>query len=183
MRPGSSCAARRRRSGDDENQGQLAPEERRALLYGPLYRVVGTPVVALLGLANTAIIVRETGEAVFGLVSLVATITLLFPFADLGIGATVISASAMLVGNTRTAAPRRHSSRLPRLFGVAGVLMGVALCIMALDGWSSFVGLPAARRIAGRSPSRHASSHSRFRPGSGPASSSVSTATRWRRWY
>ncbi len=75
-------------------QGQLAPEERRALLYGPLYRILGTPIVALLGLANTAIVVRETGEAVFGLVSLVATITLLFPFADLGIGATVISASA-----------------------------------------------------------------------------------------
>ena len=80
------------------NQGRLAPEERRALLYGPLYRILGTPVVALLGLANTAIVVRETGEAVYGLVSLVATITLLFPFADLGIGATVLNASAMLVG-------------------------------------------------------------------------------------
>ena len=94
---------------------RLAPEERRALLYGPLYRIVGTPVVALLGLLNTAIIVRETGEAVYGLVSLVATITLLFPFADLGIGATVLSASAMLVGKRpRSERCRRHSSRLPR---------------------------------------------------------------------
>jgi hypothetical protein len=61
-------------------QGRLEPEERRALFYGLLYRILGTPVVALLGLANTAIVVRETGEAVYGLVSLVATITLLFPF-------------------------------------------------------------------------------------------------------
>jgi hypothetical protein len=72
-------------------QGRLAPEERRALLYGPVYRILGTPIVALLGLANTAIIVRETGEAVFGLVSLVATITLLFPFADLGIRANILT--------------------------------------------------------------------------------------------
>ena len=40
---------------------RLAPAERRALLYGPLYRILGTPVTALLSLANTAIIVRETG--------------------------------------------------------------------------------------------------------------------------
>ena len=123
------------------NQNHLAPEERRALLYGPLYRILGTPVVALLGLANTAIVVRETGEAVFGLVSLVATITLLFPFADLGIGATVLSASAMLVGGNRDQNAvdviRRGYSVL---FGVAGVLIAVAVCIMALDGWSAVVG-------------------------------------------
>ena len=71
----------------------------------PLYRILGTPVVALLGLANTAIVVRETGEAVFGLVSLVATIPLLFPFADLGIGATVLSASAKLNGPSRDPTP------------------------------------------------------------------------------
>jgi O-antigen/teichoic acid export membrane protein len=124
------------------NQGQLAPEERRALLYGPLYRVVGTPVVALLGLANTAIIVRETGEAVFGLVSLVATITLLLPFADLGIGATVISASAMLAGEHQDRSAVDVIRRAYRvLFGVAAALMGIALCIMVLDGWSSVVGL------------------------------------------
>ena len=123
------------------NQGRLAPEERRALLYGPLYRILGTPVVALLGLANTAIVVRETGEAVFGLVSLVATITLLFPFADLGIGATVLSASAMLAGGSRDQNAVDVIRRAYRvLFGVAGVLIAVAVCVMALDGWSAVVG-------------------------------------------
>jgi O-antigen/teichoic acid export membrane protein len=122
-------------------QGRLAPEERRALFYGPFYRILGTPVVAALGLANTAIVVRETGEAVFGLVSLVATITLLFPFADLGIGATVLSASSQLTGpsrNPNAADVIRRAYRM--LFGVAGVLIGVALCVMAFDGWAALVG-------------------------------------------
>ena len=122
-------------------QGQLAPEERRALLYGPVYRILGMPIVALLSLANTAIVVRETGEAVFGLVSLIATITLLFPFADLGIGATVISASAQLNGSTRDPdAPDVIRRAYRVLFAVAGVLVVVALCVMALDGWSAIVG-------------------------------------------
>jgi O-antigen/teichoic acid export membrane protein len=123
------------------NLGRLAPEERRALIFGPLYRVLGTPVVAALGLANTAIIVRETGEALYGLVSLVATITLVFPFADLGIGATVLSASATLAGGNRDPNAVDVIRRAYRvLFGVAGVLIAAALGVMALDGWSVLVG-------------------------------------------
>jgi O-antigen/teichoic acid export membrane protein len=123
------------------DQGRLAPAERRALLYGSIYRIVGTPVVAALGLANTAIIVRETGAAVFGLVSLVATITLLFPFADLGIGATVLSASAQLTGPSRDPNAGDVVRRAYHvLFAVAGVLVLVALCVMALDGWAALVG-------------------------------------------
>lgn len=120
---------------------RLALEERRALLYGPVYRVLGTPVVAALGLANTAIIVRQTGEAVFGLVSLVATIALLFPFADLGIGATVLSASAQLSGPSRDPKAADVIRRAYQvLFAVAGVLIVVALGVMALDGWAVVVG-------------------------------------------
>ena len=123
------------------DEGRLLPEERRALLYGPIYRILGTPVVAALGLANTAIVVRETGEAVFGLVSLVATIALLFPFADLGIGATVLSASAMLGGPNRDPKAADVVRRAYRvLFGVAGVVVFVALWVMALDGWVALVG-------------------------------------------
>lgn len=123
------------------DQDRLAPEERRALLYGPIYRILGTPVVAALGLANTALIVRETGGAVFGLVSLVATIALLLPFADLGIGATVLSASAQLGGpshDPKAADVIRRAYRV--LFAVAAVLVVVALCVMALDGWAAVVG-------------------------------------------
>ena len=123
------------------DQGRLAPKERRALLYGPIYRVLGTPVVAALGLANTAIIVRETGAGVFGLVSLIATIALLFPFADLGIGATVLSASAQLSGPSRDPDAANVVRRAYHvLFVVAGVLVLLALCVMALDGWAALVG-------------------------------------------
>jgi hypothetical protein len=123
------------------DRARLAPAERRALIYGPVYRILGTPVIAILGLANTAIIVRETGEAVYGLVSLVATIPLLFPFADFGVGATVLSASAQLSGpNRRPEAADVIRRGYHVLFAVTGVVVLIALCVMALDGWSALVG-------------------------------------------
>lgn len=121
--------------------GELTRAERRSAILGPLYRVLGTPVVALLGLANTAIIVRETGAAVFGLVSLVATITLLCPFADLGIGATAMTAGAQLTGPTsdaRAADVIRRSYHV--LFGVAGAVIAVSLFVMAADRWTVLTG-------------------------------------------
>ncbi|SEL12219.1 lipopolysaccharide biosynthesis protein [Rhodococcus maanshanensis] len=121
---------------------RLAPEERRALVRGTVYRIVGTPAVAVLGLVNTAIIVRETGEAVFGLVSLVATVTLLFPFADLGIGAVVLSASAQLSGPARDEAAIDVIRRAYRvLFSVAAALVVVALAVMVVDGWGFLIGM------------------------------------------
>lgn len=123
------------------DQGKLTPRERRALLYGPAYRILGTPIVAVLGLVNTAIIVRQTGAEVFGLVSVVATITLLFPFADLGIGATVLSASAQLTGPNRDPDAANVVRRAYHvLFAVAGAVVVIALCVMALDGWTTLVG-------------------------------------------
>lgn len=120
---------------------RLTKAERRSAIFGPLYRILGTPLVALLGLANTAIIVRETGAAVFGLVALVATITLLFPFADLGIGATAMTAGAQLSGPNRDP----HAADVIRrsyhvLFGVAGVLILAALGVMAADRWTVLTG-------------------------------------------
>ena len=141
MRPGSYAYGEVVHPPMTMDQDRLTTEERRALLYGPVYRIIGTPIVAFLGLANTAIIVRETGEAVFGLVSLVATITLLFPFADLGIGATVLSASAQLNGPSRDPdAPNIVRRAYHVLFAVAGALVVVALCVMALDGWGALIG-------------------------------------------
>ncbi|BBZ34863.1 lipopolysaccharide biosynthesis protein [Mycolicibacterium confluentis] len=121
--------------------GGLAPGERRALLAGPLYRILGTPVVAGLGLLNTSIIAHETGPAVFGLVALVATVALLFPFADLGIGATVLSASAQLTGPAQDSDAVNVIRRAYHvLLGVAGALVAGALVIMAFDGWALLVG-------------------------------------------
>ncbi|NGP05306.1 oligosaccharide flippase family protein [Rhodococcus sp. 14C212] len=121
---------------------QLTPEERRALFRGTLYRILGTPVVAVLGLANTAVIAHETGAAVFGLVSLIATITLLVPFVDFGIGATVLSASATLrqhEGDSSAADVIRRAYRV--LFVVAAAVVSGALVVMAFDGWTVLVGM------------------------------------------
>lgn len=120
---------------------RLSQAERRSALLGPLYRILGTPVVAVLGLANTAIIVRETGATVFGLVSLVATITLLFPFADLGIGATAMTAGAQLRGpNADPRAPDVIRRSYHVLFAVAGALMLLALAVMLADKWTVLTG-------------------------------------------
>jgi O-antigen/teichoic acid export membrane protein len=125
----------------DAAPDQLSRAERRSAILGPLYRVLGTPVVALLGLANTAIIVRETGAAVFGLVALIATITLLFPFADLGIGATAMTAGAQLNGSE---GDRRAADVIRRcyhvLFGVAAAVGAAAFAVMIADGWTVLTG-------------------------------------------
>lgn len=123
------------------DQAQLTPQERRSVLLGPAYRILGTPVVAALGLFNTAVIVRETGATVFGLVSLIATLTLLFPFADLGISSTVMSASAQLtqpVRDCEAADVIRRGYHV--LFGMAALLILVALGIMSIDRWTVLTG-------------------------------------------
>ena len=120
---------------------RLTRQERRSALMTPLYRILGTPFVALLGLANTAIIVRATGAEVFGLVSLAATVTVLFPFADLGIGATVMTAAAQLNGPSRDErAPDVIRRSYHVLFAVAAGIIATALVVMAVDGWRGLVG-------------------------------------------
>lgn len=123
------------------DQSRLTPQERRALFYGPLYRILGTPVVAALGLLNTAIIVRETGAEVFGLVSLIATMALFYPFADLGIGATALSASAELNDPERNPVAANVIRRAYHvLLALAAGFVVLALCVMALDGWTVLIG-------------------------------------------
>lgn len=132
-------------------RARLSRAEQRSLVRSTFYRIAGTPVVVGLGLLNTAIVVRETGAAVFGLVSLVATVTLLFPFADLGIGATVLSASAMLGDpGTRDRAIEVIRKAYRVLFAVSGSLIAIGLCIMAFDGWATLIGFssgPADRWV------------------------------------
>jgi O-antigen/teichoic acid export membrane protein len=135
----------------DRSDSVLAPAERKAIVQGTVFRVVGTPLVALVGLLNTALIVRQTGDAVFGLVSLVTTITLLLPFADLGIGAVVISACAQrghIIDDPVAVATVQRGLR--RLNLVAAVLIAISLLIMATDSWGFLLGSTAgpADRIA-----------------------------------
>ncbi|MGB3674376.1 MAG: oligosaccharide flippase family protein [Candidatus Nanopelagicales bacterium] len=123
------------------DDGRLTAQERRSVLFGPLIRILTTPLVAVLGLVNTAIIVRETGVAAFGLVSLIATVTLFLPFLDLGVGATVINASAQLNGPSRDPDAADVIRRGYHVLGVvAAVVLAAAVCIMVANGWAAVVG-------------------------------------------
>jgi hypothetical protein len=119
----------------------LQPTERRAIVLGTTFRVVGTPLVALVGLMNTAIIVRHTGEAVFGVVSLITTLSLLIPFADLGIGAVVTSACSRPGRLTEDRAAVATVQRGLRTLTVVGaVLILASLVVMATDSWRLIIG-------------------------------------------
>jgi hypothetical protein len=129
----------------------LQPTERRAIVLGTTFRVVGTPLVALVGLMNTAIIVRQTGEVVFGVVSLITTLSLLIPFADLGIGAVVISACSRPGRLTEDGPAVATVQRgLRTLTVVAAVLILTSLVVMATDSWGFLIGTTTspADRIA-----------------------------------
>lgn len=128
-------------AGVDRYDASLGSGERRSIVLGTVFRVLGTPLVALVGLLNTAIIVRETGEAVFGLVSLVTTLSLLLPFADLGIGAVITNACSRrgrLVDDAMAVATVQRGMRVLAVVAVALILM--SLVIMATDGWGSLLG-------------------------------------------
>ncbi len=129
----------------------LQPIERMAIVLGTAFRIVGTPLVALIGLVNTAMIVRQTGEAVFGVVSLITTLSLLIPFADLGIGAVVTSACSRpgrLTDDGVALATVQRGVRM--LSAVAAGLILVSVAVMATDSWHLLIGTDtgSADRIA-----------------------------------
>ncbi|NEM04379.1 hypothetical protein G3W01_24050, partial [Escherichia coli] len=78
----------------------LDDDERRSIALGSGFRIVGTPLIGIFGVINSALVIHETGSAVFGIVSAISAIALLFPFSDLGIGATVTTASAQYARGT-----------------------------------------------------------------------------------
>ena len=120
----------------------LSSIERRSLVLSSLYRVIGTPVVALSGVVSAGLIIRATGESAYGLVSLVATVGLLIPFVDLGIGAVVTNA----VSEAPDPATDRHAldvvRRAYRVLSLISVaLAAIALAVMTADAWEAILGL------------------------------------------
>lgn len=57
-------------------------------------RVLTLPLSAVFGLITTSIVVEAVGAESFGYVALIGTVFLLLPFADLGVGASVVNAFA-----------------------------------------------------------------------------------------
>lgn len=117
-------------------QGVSFRQVLRRMLSGGGVRVIGIPVTAVLGLLNTGLIVAHTGSITYGIVNTVATLGVLLPFADLGMGVTITTAVGI------AAADRDH-----RATAVATVRAVLArLCLVAVVGlllvWSvTFTGL------------------------------------------
>lgn len=115
--------------------------ERRAVVLSTLFRIIGTPVVAVAGLASAGLVIRATGPSAYGVVALVATVGLLLPFADLGIGAVVTSATARSrdpVNDAYALAVIRRAYRI--LARVTVVVTGIAVVVMMFDGWGTLIG-------------------------------------------
>ncbi|MBY6539480.1 oligosaccharide flippase family protein [Rhodococcus sp. BP-349] len=114
----------------------LERAERVSIARGTVARVAGTPIIALSGLLATAVTVRATGESAYGLVALVATTGLFFPFADLGIGSVVTTAVAQ--GGAHAADVVRRG------FAVLGVVAGgivlIAGTMSVFDVWTPVLG-------------------------------------------
>ena len=117
---------------------KLHARERRSIVLGTILRIAGTPLIAAVGLLNTAVIVHETGDAVFGLVSLITNLSLLLPFADLGIGAVITTAcskSRDLVGDRIATETIRRGLQTLCLVAVGLSVIAVVLAAMDLWGW------------------------------------------------
>ncbi len=121
--------------------GGLDTVERRAVILSTLFRIIGTPVVAVAGLVSAGLVIRATGPSAYGVVALVATVGLLLPFADLGIGAVVTSATARSrdpINDDYALAVIRRAYRI--LARVSFVVAGVAVAVMMFDGWGALIG-------------------------------------------
>jgi O-antigen/teichoic acid export membrane protein len=128
--------------GDGDGDNGLTKQEKGAVVWGTVFRIIGTPVVALLGLLNTAIIVKQTGSGVFGVVSLISTMSLLFPFADLGVGSVVTnaaSAAGRLRDNKVAIATIQRAVRV--LTQVSLGLIVLFLLAFVFDGWGTIIGV------------------------------------------
>ncbi|MDI9894237.1 hypothetical protein QM797_05815 [Rhodococcus sp. IEGM 1381] len=116
--------------------------ERRSLLRSTAFRVGGTPVIAVAGLVTTGITIASTGEIGFGLVALVGSVAVLFPFADLGIGATVTTACSRSSNLRQDLSAQAVIGRAYRVLGLVALsVIAVALVVMAVDGWGTILGI------------------------------------------
>jgi O-antigen/teichoic acid export membrane protein len=106
-----------------------------------LARVIALPVSALLGIAVTRLLVEQYGAASYAQYALVVGIGSLLPFADLGLGAAIVNATA-------GARDPRHDDHLRltliscyRLLAVsAAVVVLLSAMVTALGAWEEVLG-------------------------------------------
>lgn len=119
-------------------------EGRRVLRRSLLIRAGSAPISAVLGVANSALIVAATGAPLFGVITLISTVAQQLPFADLGVGGVVTTAVAKerLSSEQRGSALATIRRALRVLFSVAAILVLSAITVTLLRGWSVILASP-----------------------------------------
>ncbi|RZT87907.1 O-antigen/teichoic acid export membrane protein [Pseudonocardia sediminis] len=102
-------------------------------------RAISLPVSAVAGVATSAMIINGRSPHVYGFAMLIGTIFLLLPFADLGLGASVVDAFA--VGKS-TDAVRVLAASLKALLYISAILVILAGGITVTVGWNRLLGIP-----------------------------------------
>lgn len=107
-------------------------------------RVVTLPVTALATIITTYLLVRELGIEVFAYVVLVGALFQLISFADLGMGAAVVNASAKRLDSKEEAARALATAATAfRLLSMSAVLIvAIVFSVGGLGAWPMFLGLP-----------------------------------------
>ena len=103
------------------------------------------PLTGLVNLALARLVTTAVGVEAFGPIMLIATLSQLLMFADLGAGAAVATAAAQLA-TAADGATRLHRTMLTSLRTLAGAALGLSLLAVAValgGGWAPLLGLRA----------------------------------------
>ncbi len=108
-------------------------------------RLLTLPVTAIATVVTTFLLVKEIGVESYAYVVLVGSLFQLVPFADLGLGAAVVSATAKRMQSRQEAAMALATANaaFKTLLTSATVLAALAVAIGLCEFWPSLLGLPA----------------------------------------
>lgn len=135
-------SGKHRKIEDPADHVGLDATERKAVLLSTVFRIAGTPIVAVAGLISAGLVIRATGPTTYGVVALVATVGLLLPFADLGIGAVVTSAASRSRNPAKDPYALAVIKRAYRVLAmVSGGVAALAVIVMIFDGWGTLLGI------------------------------------------
>lgn len=113
-------------------------------------RVLVLPASALATLLTTRLVIRAVGVAAFGIVSLVSSLSALLPFADLGVGAAVVTALASCRPGQVDRETRLVLLTSLRLLCASGLVIVVGSAAVAAGGlWTPLLGSGRAAGSAG----------------------------------
>jgi O-antigen/teichoic acid export membrane protein len=116
----------------------------RIVANGGAARLLSLPIGAICTAITAWVAIRYVGMNNYGYVNLVATLFLLVPFADFGLGVVVVNtASRIRPERPPTAVDLQTIWRVfVRITLIAVVLSGAAILVAATGGWSKLLGLP-----------------------------------------